>query len=143
MTSAPQSIHPIAEPVRKHTPCIPWNGYLDDDGYGRVSIAGKWRGAHRVAWERDHGQIPYGLVIDHLCRNRACVNTEHMEPVTAIENTKRGTNATKTECTRGHPLSGDNLMVRPSGRRWCRECGRLRWRAYRNRKIEDGSWTRT
>lgn len=128
--------------MTEHTPCIEWDGYRDEDGYGRLSVAGKWCGAHRVAWEKARGEIPEGMVIDHLCRNRACVNVAHMEVVTPVENTKRGINATKEECTRGHPLSGENLMVRASGRRWCRECGRLRWRAYRLRKMEAGTWTR-
>lgn len=128
--------------IAAHTPCIEWQGARDEDGYGRVNHTGKWRGAHRVAWEEVRGTIPDGLVIDHLCRNRVCVNLAHLELVTSAENTRRGLSATKTHCCHGHPLSGENLMVRPNGTRACRECGRIRWRAYRSRKIEAGTWTR-
>lgn len=109
--------------MSKHTPCKIWTGHIDDDGYGRVQRGGKWRGAHRVVWEDERGPIPAGLVIDHLCRNRACVNVEHMEPVTSAENTRRGAEATKTHCIRGHAFEGDNLIRRPRGGRDCAECG--------------------
>jgi hypothetical protein len=124
-----------------HLECIEWTGARDQDGYGRVNFQGKWRGAHRVAYERARGPIPEGLVIDHLCRNRACINPSHMECVTSAENTRRGREATKTACIAGHPLFGSNLFIE-SGRRRCRECCRTRWRAYRLRKMEAGTWTR-
>lgn len=124
--------------------CIEWNGALDQDGYGRV---GDWEMAHRVAYESERGPIPAGLQIDHLCRNRRCVNTKHLEAVTRRENILRGigptaVNARKTQCDAGHALAGDNLRVSPNGRRECKECGRVRWRAYRARKIKEGMWTR-
>jgi hypothetical protein len=74
------------------------------------------------------------MSLDHLCRNRACVNPAHMEPVTNKVNIMRGAGvgamcALKTTCLRGHPLSGDNLRTRPDGERACRTCQRARKRA--------------
>lgn len=107
--------------------CWPWQGAFHHNGYGRF---GKFR-AHRASYEHFVGPIPTGLTIDHLCRNRACVNPAHMEPVTAVENMMRGNapaaiNSRKTHCIRGHALSGENLYVKPDGRRECRECQRTR-----------------
>jgi hypothetical protein len=76
------------------------------------------------------GPIPEGMEIDHLCRNRGCVNPEHLEPVTRQENIRRSqsisvANAAKTHCPYGHLLSGANLYLRPNrGGRACRECVR-------------------
>lgn len=93
---------------------------------------GQWTAgvlAHRVMYEALVGPIPDGLTLDHLCRNRACCNPGHLEPVTMAENLLRGvgptaTNARKTKCVKGHPLSGDNLYRDPRGRRQCRSCRR-------------------
>jgi hypothetical protein len=76
--------------------CVPWSGTINKEGYGHVYVGCKPGSvsitglAHRVIYERAKGPIPDGLCIDHLCRNRACVNPEHMEPVTIGENTRRG-----------------------------------------------------
>jgi hypothetical protein len=138
---------------QKHTqdlssPCLIWGGAIDEDGYGRLQVGDKWKLAHRVKYEESIGQIPRGLVIDHLCRNRSCVNVLHMETVTNKENVLRGngitaTNARKVACKKGHPFSPENTIVTPNGGRSCRECGRERWRAYRSRKIAEGTWSRT
>lgn len=140
----PNHNHP-KEPV-KHTPgCIEWDGAIDANGYGRKNVKDKWCAAHRLAWEKVNGKIPDDLQIDHVCRNRKCVNPNHLELVTRKENILRGIgptaiNARKRRCTKGHLLEGDNLRIRPSGRRECKECGRARWRAYRKRKIQEGTW---
>lgn len=92
--------------------------------YGIVQYRGRMQMAHRVAYMLYRGEIPQGAQLDHLCRNTLCVNPWHLEPVTAKENIRRGGNAKReqTECSRGHPLSGDNLYVAPDGHRSCRIC---------------------
>lgn len=82
---------------------------------------------HRVVYEHFKGSVPEGLQLDHLCRDRGCVNPDHLEAVTPQVNQLRGDsvsgkNARKTHCPKDHPLSGDNLYVDPKGKRRCRLC---------------------
>lgn len=111
--------------------CIVWTASGNGAGYGAMFIAkGKRVLAHRWSYEHFVGPIPDGLHIDHLCRNRMCVNPEHLEAVPQRANTLRGIaptaiNAAKTHCHKGHPLSGENLYITPGrGSRQCRECHR-------------------
>lgn len=110
--------------------CWEWRGApLQTSGYCRVKMGGVSVMAHRAVYEALVGPIPAGLQLDHLCRNRRCVRPDHLEPVTASVNQRRGTspaseNANKTACARGHALSGSNLFVRKDGRRLCRACKR-------------------
>ena len=107
--------------------CWTWCAHIDPKGYGRIKFSGKdWR-AHRLAYEVLVEPIPPGLEIDHLCRNRSCVNPTHMEAVVTRVNVLRGigptaTNAAKTHCPRGHEYSVDNVIFRKNGWRICREC---------------------
>lgn len=112
--------------------CWRWTASKKMGGYGQYQLEGWPQLAHRVAYEYLVGPIPAGLTIDHLCRNRWCVNPEHLEPVTQRENNLRGgslvaLNARKTHCKRGHPLSGPNLYIHPTaGARQCRICMQAR-----------------
>lgn len=107
------------------SPCVFWTGWRNDDGYGYVWDGRRDRPAHRVAYEREVGLIPQGLELDHVCRNRACVNVAHLEVVTHAENRRRSGLA-QTACRRsGHDWSDSaNVYVRRDGRRWCAACAR-------------------
>lgn len=114
--------------------CWPWLGALSYKGYGRVFIDSKsHKPAHRFAYELENGPVSPDLVMDHLCRNRACCNPRHVEPVTTRTNVLRGVGLTakaaaQTHCKRGHLLSGHNLLPNPKARE-CRECKLERNRA--------------
>ncbi len=72
------------------TGCWNWSGARHPSGYGRLKVGGKQLYAHRYMYEKVRGRIPDGRVIDHLCRNRSCVNPDHLEVVTQTENMRRG-----------------------------------------------------
>ena len=72
------------------TGCWIWQRARNREGYGCIKSNGILLRAHRVAYEIVKGPIPEGLTIDHLCRVRACINPDHLEPVTGRENTLRG-----------------------------------------------------
>lgn len=114
--------------VRGADECWPWLGAPNGSGYGWFNRDGRVLGAHRVSYELVIADIPAGMEIDHLCRNKACVNPAHLEPVTKLENMRRWgagkDNAAKTHCRLGHPYAGGNLFLSPDGRRQCRECAR-------------------
>ena len=112
--------------------CIEWIASLNSTGYGTFAAGDNTTVmAHRWSYEHHAGPIPNGHDLDHLCRNRRCVNPDHLEPVTTSTNLLRGVdvgqaNTAKTHCPIGHPYSGDNLYVPPSrpNNRMCRACRR-------------------
>lgn len=117
--------------VRKAGPleCWIWTAPPASTGYGQFWKDGTNRGAHVVAWEMLRGEIPEGLQLDHLCRNRACVNPWHLEPVTIGVNVLRGegitaVHAAKTHCANGHEFTPANTYITKEGWRQCRECKR-------------------
>lgn len=110
--------------------CWEWQGHIPSDGYGRIYLEGRQWLAHRASYTAFSGPIPDGLNMDHLCRNRRCVNPEHVEPVTQSENLKRSPlmnrQGHKTHCPKGHEYSDENTERR-NGRRYCKTCERARW----------------
>jgi hypothetical protein len=89
--------------------CWLWTGGKCSDGYGSFHVHGDYWGAHRLAYSLFRGEIQDGLELDHLCRDRGCVNPDHLEPVTHKENVLRGEGPTARfakmeQCPRGHEL---------------------------------------
>jgi hypothetical protein len=107
------------------TGCWIWQRAKTTAGYGTLTLDGRTQYAHRVYYKGYVADIPPGLVIDHLCRNPACCNPEHLEPVTFAENMRR---SRRPACKRGHVLRDENVYVAPDGERQCRECNRIRGR---------------
>lgn len=105
-------------------------------GYGRAQLNGTKTLAHRVVYQLIKGDIPEGLDLDHLCRNRACVNPDHLEPVTRSENLRRG--FISRGCKNGHPFNEDDFSVvhRSNGsNEWrCKVCHRERNRKAKQAK---------
>lgn len=111
--------------------CWLWTGYIDRGGYGRHGRHGY---AHRMMYEMAVAPIPDGLVIDHLCKVRHCVNPDHMDSVTNAENSMRGDGpmaekARQTHCIHDHEFTPENTLNH-GGRRACRECNRIRCRQW-------------
>ena len=131
--------------VRGDADCWLWTAAKDKFGYGRFMCLGRNAKAQRVSYELTHGPIPAGMVTDHKCRNRQCVNPRHLEPVSNVENIKRGDGLRASSikfdgsetCPQGHPRTLQNThYARRRGKdgaviwRSCLVCRRERNRAY-------------
>jgi hypothetical protein len=119
------------------TNCILTQNKVQKTGYTFMSYKGKTIGTHRISWELLNGSIPKGLVIDHICRNRACVAPDHLRLVTQQENVMAGLHNinNRTHCNQGHPFTKENIMVRKNGNRECAECNRVRSRVNYAKKV--------
>lgn len=120
--------------VAKSDDCWTWTAVKNNKGYGQISLGGRSGPlvlAHRASWELHNGPIPVGMTLDHLCRNRSCVNPQHLEPVTHATNVKRGDagaiHAAKTHCPSRHPYDAENTHLY-DGRRYCKACNRAQGR---------------
>lgn len=125
----------IAEDRGYVTPCWIWQRSFDVHGYGQLTIGNRLQKAHRVSYEMFEGPIPDGLHIDHLCRVRACINPDHLEPVTKAENERRALEFRRSQatCKNGHPWD-ENAYINPKGHRNCRACRRESLRRFRAAK---------
>lgn len=125
--------------------CWLWTGCVCSDGYGTIGVDGKTWLTHRYSWLVIHGrEIPEGLVLDHLCKVRRCVNPDHLEPVTIRVNALRSDSpparhARKTHCVNGHEFTPENTSLSRKGHRICRTCDRrydaAREKSRKSRKI--------
>lgn len=131
MTEKEQFIRKISpEPM---SGCWLWEGNIERGGYGLFKYKCINRSAHRAAYRLFVGEIPDGLVLDHKCRTRCCVNPAHLEAVTQKENVRRSMPwhvcqkfKMQTHCKSGHELNQENTYVKPNGERNCRPCSRIR-----------------
>lgn len=104
--------------------CWSWNRFIGKNGYSQVSMNGVVYSGHRIMYTAVKGEIAKGLQLDHLCRNRACINPSHLEPVTLKLNLQRGRNwqREKTHCPKGHEYTDMNIIRDIIGRRKCKQC---------------------
>ena len=116
------------------TGCWLWAGGRGSHGYGQVYYNKTDMLAHRASWNAFRGEIPKGLDLDHKCRQRMCVNPDHLDPVTRKENLRRGLRGVlTTACPHGHPYVEGNLKSRKDGTRDCLTCHRERQKRYSRR----------
>jgi hypothetical protein len=130
--------------IDKTETCWNWKGASNGSGYGEFHFQNQSKRAHRVSYEYfNDKKIPWGMVVDHLCFNRKCVNPSHLEVITSGENALRGDGIgakgfRQTHCKRGHPFSRENTWIRTARnmRKWrkCLSCARATQTAYRERQ---------
>lgn len=135
----PVPAKPVDQRIRKSSTvqsngCWTWNLSTDSDGYGSIKVAGKTRYAARVSYEVFVDDIPEGMVVHQVCKDRSCVNPDHLETITRKESTARGESdplknfavyyerrRSATHCPHGHPWDEENTRV-SNGQRVCRSC---------------------
>lgn len=122
--------------------CWTWHGHTNRDGYGMYKTGNVSNGAHRMAYQLAKGAIRPGMQIDHLCRNPKCVNPNHLEEVTQLENIRHGNvgklQLARTHCPRGHEYTPENIKWGQRGR-GCKTCARkVSLKCYHDRKRRNG-----
>jgi len=127
--------------------CMLWAKALTTKGYGFISYSKNGRQvrqqAHRALYEAEYGELPKELVLDHLCRNKACINLEHLEPVSNRENIMRGVlGELRTHCKQGHEKNETNTWVTPKGHTKCRICHNSWKRANRQKNYFKGKYSK-
>lgn len=123
-------IERLKNKIIKKKGCWLWIGYITNNGYGMIHYKRKTDYSHRVSYQIFKGKIPENKELDHLCRNRSCINPKHLEPVIRSENALRGLgpkklgllNSSKKKCQNGHFFNKKNTYYRKSGGRACRPC---------------------
>jgi hypothetical protein len=143
------SIHPkklgdirknlLSKIIKKDSGCWEWTGSIFKNQYGSYGqirmgrrCANRVLRAHRVSYEYFVGKIPDGLELDHLCHNTLCINPEHLEPVTHIENCRRRKDSGLPYCRHGHKYTLETTYIRPdNGRRECMMCRKIRAENYK------------
>lgn len=124
--------------IDKVNGCWLWLATINNSGYGQFSVDGKLYLAHRVSYELYKGPIPGELVVDHLCSVRHCVNPDHLEAISHLENVRRGNGdylKYKTHCKKGHEFSTENTYICKNGKRHCRTCSRERMAERRKKEL--------
>lgn len=135
------SLKRFMQKIKVNGSCWEWTSTVTHRGYGMVTLKNKGQLAHRASFEHFNGPIPEGFHIDHLCRNKLCVNPKHLEAVTPKENILRGIgmaaqNKRKTHCVRGHEFNEQNSYKNKNDGRICRVCKRIASAAYKKRYPE-------
>lgn len=119
------TVQKIMDRIEIEGDCWIFRGYIDPNGYGRVTHGKVRRLAHRVMFEAFVGPVMDGRVLHHKCETPACVRPSHLTPVTPLEHKREHA---RSHCGRGHELTPENLYEGRGGRPGCRECARLGFR---------------
>lgn len=130
ITLTPKIINKFLNKTKITPSCWIWTGYIDKDGYGMLTDRSRYL-VHRISYQLYNGKIIDNMVIDHLCKNRKCVNPNHLDMITKQENNLRSSspssiNIRKKKCKHGHILTNENTYIQKftyrKPRRLCRKC---------------------